>query len=172
MLGLHFTGASLVIEDGERENAGGGGLMVGYGIDPRFTVFAQADAARFEEVPASDVEGGDWTLGHFDLGVRFNFANALRPWVPFVQASFTARAVQVDDAVVDGGAVDEASISGGSFTLGGGLDVYLSESLALDLQLLWSGGEFTRLKVENVTVDGFDLDARSARLNLGLTWWP
>jgi len=172
VLGFHFTGASLVIEDGERQSAGGAGLTVGYGINRRFTIFAQADGARFDDVPTADVDGGDWTLGHFDLGARFNFANSLRAWVPYLQASFTGRVVSVSGGVSDGSSIDEASISGGSFTLGGGFDVYFTETLALDLQLLWSGGEFTRLTVENVTIDGFDLDATSARLNLGVAWWP
>ena len=172
VLGLHFTGASFSIEDSDRQGAGGGGVLVGYGVHRRLTIFAQADGARFDDVPSDVIDGGDWTLGHFDLGVRLNFAGAPRIWVPFLQASFTARAVRVSGGTYEGSPIDDASLSGGTFALGGGVDVYFTEAFALDLQLLWSGDAITRLTVDDSSVDDFDLDARSARLNLGVVWWP
>jgi hypothetical protein len=33
-------------------------------------------------------------------------------------------------------------------------------------------GEFSRIQVNNVTVDGFAIDATSARFNMGFTWFP
>ena len=85
-IGLHATGASLVIEGGERSNAGGGGINFGYGLNRRFTIFAQGDGAQFDEQDTGDVEG-TWTMGHFEVGARFNFANSLRRWVPFLQGA-------------------------------------------------------------------------------------
>ena len=172
-IGLHLTGASLVVEgdQDERSSAGGGGIHVGYGLNRRFTIFAQVDGTTFDEQNTGDVEG-EWTLGHFDVGVRFNFANSLRRWVPFLQGALGYRVVGVSDPVVNDASVSEVSFSGAGLTLGGGTYFYISESFALDLQLLWTGGEFTTVKVDNVSVSGLDVDANSTRFSLGVSWWP
>lgn len=170
-VGLHVTVASLVVESEDRSNAGGAGLQLGYGVNRLVTILAEADGAEFDRQPAGDLEG-TWTMGHFDLGVRFHFANSLRSWVPFLQASIGARAVSVQDPVFESVAVNEVTFSGGTFTLGGGIDLYFTQGFAADVQLLWSGGEFGTITVDNVSRSGFDLDARSSRLNLGVVWWP
>jgi hypothetical protein len=173
VLGLHVSGASLVVQsdNDERNNAGGGGLLIGYGLNRRATIFVQADGAEFDEQSTGDVEGA-LTMGHFDLGVRFNFANSLRRWVPFLQGAIGYRAVSVTDPVVNGVERNDVTFSGAGLSFGGGVDIYFSESFALDLQLLWTGGEFTTLTVDNVSVTGFDVDATSTRFNVGLAWWP
>lgn len=171
VLGLHASGASLQVESQDRNNAGGAGLLVGYGLNRHFTLLLQADVAEFDNQSAGDVEG-TWALGHFDLGVRFNFANSLRSYVPFLQGSLGVRAVGVQDAVVNGSPENDVSFTGSTFSVGGGIDFYFSEQWALDVALLWSSGEFDTLHVNNASVSGFDIDAKSARFNLGVTWWP
>jgi len=171
VIGLHASGASLQVESQDRNNAGGAGLLLGYGVNRHFTIFAQADAAQFDNQSARDVEG-TWVMGHFDLGVRFNFANSLRSYVPFLQGSIGARAVGVTDAVVDGSDASDVGFTGASLTLGGGIDFYFTETFALDLALLWSSGKFDTLHVGSASFSGFDIDARSARFNIGVVWWP
>ncbi len=172
-IGLHGTGASLDPQgaSNDRENAGGGGVLFGYGVNRRITIFAQGDGAKFDDLTTDNVEG-EWTMGHFDLGIRFNFANSLRKWIPFLQAALGYRVVSVTDPVVDAAPVNELSISGAGLTLGGGVDFYFSETWALDMQLLWTGGEFNTVTVDNVSVSGLDFDATSSRFNLGVSWWP
>ncbi|MDH3270273.1 MAG: outer membrane beta-barrel protein [Gemmatimonadota bacterium] len=170
-IGAHLGGASLTIQDQDRNDAGGGGLTIGYGVNRNITLLAQLDGAQFDEQSTGTVEG-DWTLGHVDLGVRYYFANSLRSWVPYLQAAFTFRAVGVKDPIVGGIQRDEVSISGGGLTLGGGLHYYVSQGFALDAQLAWTGGEFTTLRVDNTSQSGFDVDATSGRFNLGIVWWP
>jgi len=175
-LGIHASGASISIQDRDRDNAGGGGIRVGFGINRRFTVFTQLDGAEFDDAQfdaagTGNVEG-TWTMGHVDLGVRFHFANSLRRWVPYLQGALGYRAVSVKDPLVAGVARNDVSLSGAGLTLGGGIDFYFSETLALDIQLLWTGGEFTTLEIDNVAVSGFDIDANSSRFNVGLAWWP
>ena len=169
-LGFHLSGASLKVGDDERSNAGGGGILVGYGVNRTIMIFAQFDGAEFD-VQNTDVEG-KWTMGHGDLGVRFHFANSLRRWVPYLQAALSGRVVSVSDATVNQQAETEVSLTGGAFTLGGGLLVYLKQTLALDLQVAWSGGDFTEVSVGNLTVSGLNLEAQSSRFNVGLSWWP
>lgn len=170
MLGVHLSGASLQVENQDRNNAGGAGLRVGYGINRRFTLFAQGDGARFDEQSTGEIEG-DWVMGHLDLGTRFHFANSLRTWVPFLEAALGYRTVSVSGPVVGGIARDELRIEGPALTVGGGIGFYFVEQFALDVALLWTGGEFTTIRVDNVSRDGLDFDASSTRFNIGVTWW-
>jgi hypothetical protein len=169
-VGLHLSGASLDLENGDRHHAGGAGLIVGYGINRTIEVFLQLDAAEFD-VDDTEVQG-KWAMGHGDLGVRFHFANSLRTWVPYLQAAIGGRAVGVEDAVVNGQPATDVEFFGGTFSLGGGIMFYFNQTLAADLQLLWSGGEFTEIKVDDVTVGGLEIEAQSTRFNVGVSWWP
>ena len=169
-VGLHLSGASLTVEDGDRNDAGGAGIIIGYGFNRIIELFLQLDAAEFD-VDDAEVEG-QWGMGHADLGVRFHFANSLRRWVPYLQAALSGRVVGVEDAVVDGTPETDVGFYGGAFSLGGGIMFYFSQTFAADVQLIWSGGEFTDIEVNGVTVGGFDIEAQSTRFNLGISWWP
>lgn len=172
VLGAHLGGASLAVEGSDRSNGGGGGLFVGYGLNRSFTLFLQLDGSSVDVRNQPDVEGS-WSIGHADLGVRYHFANSLRSWVPYLQAAFTGRAVQVKD--LPPGSVfqdSEIEFSGGAFTLGGGIMLYPSQTFAFDLGLLFSGGEFSDITVGQTTQGGLDIDASSSRFNLGIVWWP
>ena len=107
-LGVHASGASLSIESAPGADAGGGGIRLGYGLNRSFTLFAQFDGAQFD---VSELLPGEWTMGHADLGVRFNFANSLRSWVPYLQAAVTPRFAEVK--VVGG----KSRIDGAAFSL-------------------------------------------------------
>jgi hypothetical protein len=171
-VGLHLSGQSLDVEgDNENRGAGGAGLILGYGFNRTIQLFLQLDAGQFD-VENAAVEG-DWTMGHADLGVRFHFANSLRSWVPYLQAALSGRAVSVEGGVINQTTqADEITLSGGGFSLGGGIMFYFSEQWAADLQLIGSGGSFTEITADNVTVSDLDIDATSGRLNIGVSWWP
>lgn len=170
-VGAHLSGQSLTPEDGDRSNAGGAGLIVGYGFNRTIQLFLQLDAGQFE-VENAAVEG-DWTMGHADIGVRFHFANSLRSWVPYLQAAIGGRAVEVENGVINTVTQSETvTLSGSIFTLGGGIMFYFNETFAADLQLALSGGRFTDIKVGDVTCACGDLDATSTRFNIGVSWWP
>lgn len=169
-VGVHLSLAALKGEDDDWNGAGGGGLFVGYGFNRTVQLFLQIDGAQFD-VDDSEVSG-DWSMGHGDLGVRFHFANSLRSWVPYLQTSLTGWGVGVDDAVVQGQPETDVGFVGGGITLGGGIMFYFNQTLAADLQLLWTGGQFNEIKVDNVTVSGLEIDAQSTRFSLGISWWP
>ena len=101
-----------------------------------------------------------------------HFASTLRRWVPYLEAALTGRGVTVDNPVVEGQRRDGITFGGGGFTLGGGVLFYMEETLALELQALFTGGEFTEIQVDNVTISGLEIDASSSRLSLGVSWWP
>ena len=170
-VGLHVSGQSLTPEDGDRQSAGGAGLIIGYGFNRSIELFLQGDAGEFD-VDNAAVEG-DWTMAHADLGVRYHFANSLRSWVPYVQAALSGRAVSVSNGIINTQTqTEDITISGGAFTLGGGIMFYFSETWAADIQLAWSGGRFTDVKVGDVTYTGADFDAQTSRFNIGVSWWP
>jgi hypothetical protein len=104
--------------------------------------------------------------------VRFHFANSMRSWVPYLQVALSVRAVGVDDAVVEGNPETDVGFYGGALSVGGGIMFYFNETLAADLQLIWSGGRFTEVEVDNVTIEGLEIDATSTRFNIGIVWWP
>jgi len=172
MVGAHLGGASLSVEGSERSNGGGAGIEFGYGLNRNFTLFLQLDGASIDVRNQEDVEG-TWTIGHVDLGTRFHFANSLRSWVPYLQAALSARVVNVSD-LPPGSALgaSEVEFSGGAFTFGGGIMLYAGQTFAFDLGLLFSGGEFSDVRVGQTTQSGLDLDASSSRFNLGVSWWP
>ena len=171
-LGIHLQGSSLEPADGDRSNAGGGGILVGYGFNRTLELFLQLDGAEFE-VRDTDVDG-DWRLGHGDIGLRFHFSNSLRRWVPYLQGGVSLRVASVDDAEIDQQTVTgRAGIFGGALMLGGGMMVFFSQTLAADFQLAWTGGEFTEAKIGDVTLELPEpYEARTSRLNIGISWWP
>ena len=169
-LGGHLQAASLTVEDGDPDGGGGLGIRAGYGFNRLLTAYLEVDGIAFDvENPELD---GEWGMAHVDLGVRFNFANSLRAWVPFLEAAVGGRAVTVEDGRVNGTNVGEVSFSGSAFSLGGGIGFFLSEKVALETVLKFTGGEFTQIDVGNVSVDGLDLDASSFRFKFGVAWWP
>ena len=57
----------------------------------------------------------------------------------------------------------DVEITGAGFTLGGGLLYFFNRSLGFSTDLKWTTGEFDKVKVGRVSVDGLDIDATSSR---------
>ena len=172
MLSLALGGASLYSEDLEKERHSGGGFsgQVGWGFTRLFTLLVDASGAVMDQD-----EDNEFVLVHFDLLGRFNFNNGRRAWVPFVEGGISARVAGQDNTVVigdNGPQQVNLEISGGGITLGGGIQYYVAPAWALGASLRWTTGEFSTVKFNNVSIDGFELDATSTRLNLGVTWRP
>ena len=169
-VGAHFQGASLTVEDDDPSSGGGLGLRVGYGFNRKITAYFEADGIVFD-VENPELEG-DWTMGHGDLGLRYNFANSQRRLIPFLDAALGVRTVTVEDARSDGEDVGEVTFSGGAFSLGGGLSLFTSEKFAIETLVKFTGGKFEQIDVGDVSVRNLDIDASSFRFKLGVSWWP
>jgi hypothetical protein len=159
------------VDDGDPNSGGGFGVRVGYGFNRRFTGYVEIDGIAFDSVANPDF-GGNWSMGHVDLGVRFNFANSLRRWVPFLEGAIGGRAVSVEDIPMNGDSVRELSFSGGAASLGGGLSFFATEKLAIETLVKFTGGTFEQIDVGNVSVRNLDIEASSFRFKIGLAWWP
>jgi hypothetical protein len=169
-VGAHLQGASLKVEDDDPAGGGGAGLRIGYGLNRCFTLSVVGDGIRFDVV--NEEFGGDWSMAHVDLGVRYNFANSLRRWIPFLEGAIGGRAVQLEDATVNGSDAGTLEFSGGSASIGGGVSFFASEKFALETLVKFTGGTFEQVDVGNISVNDLDIDASSFRFKVGIAWWP
>jgi len=169
-IGAHLQGASLKVEDDDPSGGGGAGLRVGYGFNRNFTGYIEADGITFDV--DNEEFGGDWSMAHLDLGVRYNFANSLRRWIPFLEAAIGGRAVRLEDATVDGNQVGELNFSGGSLSIGGGVSFFATETFAIETLVKFTGGTFEQVDVGDISVNNLDIEASSFRFKLGVAWWP
>jgi opacity protein-like surface antigen len=167
-IGANLNGSALSAEDlsDETENGGGLGLQLGYGFTPRLALVLDGTGARMNS------EGESYTLGHFDIALRYAFTGETRRWVPFLEGGYSGRAANIEDVSLDGITSDDLSISGTGFTFGGGIQYYTSPAIALGVGLKWTTGEFDTVEYGGESADGLGIDATSARFNFGFTWYP
>jgi len=165
-LGAAVNGSSLTADDLDDESETGVGLLLqlGFGFNPQLALFLEGSGASMQS------DGESWILSHGDLGLRYHFTAPGRLFVPFIDAAFTAWSGSQDNADLDG-QLGDLEISGTGFSFGGGFLYYFSSRVALNAQLKYTKGEFNKVRFENVTVDGLDIDASSGRFNVGLTWF-
>ena len=172
LLGLSLSGSSLRSDNLNSSAETGAGLaaQLGWGFTKNFAIVLDASAARIESV------GGNYDLGHVDIGGRWHFVSASHGFVPFVEVGYSGRAAQQRDVLMadDNGNTyaGDLRILGGGISFGGGLQYFISQKWALGGQFKWTTGEFTRVQIDNVSIDGFAIDATSARVNMGFTWFP
>lgn len=167
-LGLDLGASAISFEGNDADSGGNVGLRIGYGVNRIVTLYAAFQGANLDSENFTQFQ--EVTVAHVDLGVRLHIANSRRRWVPYGDVALTPRVVSAD--VLDNNEVRTIDFSGGALTLGGGLAVYLAESWALDLNLKWSGGEFTEVDLGSVTLENLDIDSTSGRITMGVTWWP
>ncbi len=171
MLGLSFDASSIRSDDlnSSTESGPGAAGTLGWGFTKNFALVIDASAARISSLD------GDFDLAHVDVGGRWHFVNR-SALVPFVEVGYAGRAARKQDALLydDAGNTytGELAIMGGGVSAGGGLEYFATPGLALGGSFKWTSGQFTRVRFDNVTIDGLQLDATSARFNLGFTWYP
>jgi len=171
-LGLSLNGSSIQFDEASNDIESGGGLsaQIGWGFTRNFAMLFDVSGAAIRS------DGGDYGLGHVELSGRWHFASPTRALVPFLEVGYAARAVTQNGFVyVD----DFGNILSGDFSLlgtgasfGGGLQYHVTPTMALGGSLKWTVGNFSTVKLDNVSVDGLDIRATTARLNLGFTWYP
>lgn len=170
ILGGHLTGVSLDTEDREQDDGGGFGFVVGYGFRNRVSLFLNVSVAHMR---ATEEGASDYVLGEGDLGVRYTFGSTAARWRPFLAAALSGVTVTYENVEFgEFGRVDVA-ISGPAFTAGGGVQLFLSPRVAIDGGLLWSGGSFDTVEVDDVTVELDEndrVDLTTFRLQVGLRY--
>ena len=174
MIGVRVAGSEFTAEESDAESGSGGGVVIGVGLTQTWMLFAAVDYAKMESKDA--FVQGDYGLAHVDLGVRANFRSAAARLRPYALAALTGRAAAGDiDLYDDEGFYIETgdySFSGAGVTAGGGLAIFFSPSVALDIGLNWSFGSFDSFEFAGETFDTGSIDANSARFTFGLSWLP
>jgi hypothetical protein len=169
VLGVNFNGSSLKVEDGDSESGGGGGFLVGWGVSRRVALFFRGDLGNMT-ISNPEIDG-EYILAFGELGVRVTLGGPQRRFVPYVMGAFTGMSASAD--IFIGPLVStNVEVRGGGFTVGGGFHHYFTPTLALDAQLLLTGGEFSEVEVGTLSTDIDALEASAARLNIGLAWYP
>lgn len=172
MLGLSLNGSAVRADDLNSSTESGAGLaaQIGWGFTKNFALVFDASAARIETV------GGDFDLAHVDIGGRWHFVSASHGFVPFLEVGYSGRAAMENDVLMSDGAgntfTGDLSIIGSGISFGGGLQYFVGQKWALGGTFKWTAGEFTQVKIDDLTIDGLGIDATSARFNMGLTWFP
>jgi hypothetical protein len=172
LFGLAFDAASIrseALTTSSTESGPGVGATFGWGFTRNFALVLDASAARISGLD------GDFDLGHVDVGGRWHFVNR-SALVPFVDVGYAGRAATKQAATLSDGAgttyTGKLSIMGGGVSAGGGFQYFAMPGLALGGSFKWTSGKFTRVQFDKVTVDGLNIDATSARFNMGFTWYP
>lgn len=171
MLGLAFDGSRIRSDDlnSTAESGPGAAALLGWGVTKNFAFILDASGARISSV------NGDYDLAHVDIGGRWHFVNR-SAFVPFVEVGYAGRVATKQDAILSDETgntyTGDLSILGGGISAGGGLEYFVTPGIALGGAFKWTSGKFTQVRFDNVTVDGLEVDATSARFNMGFTWYP
>lgn len=111
----------------------GTGIMLGYGVTPTWAVYLDAGWGDFL------TSGGNTTVsGSVDLGARYHFRPRAGVLVPFLQGALSNRAFSQD--VPSSVSPPTVNLMSSRYlpAFGGGLNAYLTPSLALSGSGMWS----------------------------------
>jgi hypothetical protein len=149
----------------------GAGVEVGYRVTPRLLAYAGLDIAK-QGVDEAGLDG-DFGLTHIDAGARLSFPITGSKLMPYVGGWVGRRSLTTTVDDFETGASSDLSLSGLGAGASGGVQFFVSPSLALD------GGVSVGIgKMGNVKVDGHKEDwgtpdnTTTTRLRFGANWYP
>jgi len=162
-IGFGFEGQGLTTTNSDLVDSGtGGALILGYGFNQRWALFGDVSGATMNAADGS----GTYSLGHFDVGARVHFRTGPNVVVPFLQFGLTGRVISY---TANG---SDFTGTGGGVSFGGGLNAHFTPNVALSGLLTYSAGNFDNFQVDNLSIGGYSVDAMTARLHLGIIWFP
>jgi hypothetical protein len=159
--GLEGNGLATNEAGSTTESGSGAGLILGYGFSQRWSMYGNLSGAVM-----NDPDGGTYSLAHLDIGARVHFRTGPNVVVPFIQFGLTGRAVSAD---VGGSTVTG---SGGGVVFGGGINAYFTPAVAFSGAVTWTVGNFDDFRVDNSSIGNYSVNATTARLHLGIVWFP
>jgi hypothetical protein len=149
----------------------GAGVTAGYGFNRTFSAFVSFDVAK--QRTSADVEpAGTFGLVHFVVGGRANLPLGSATTVPYLSASVGRRAVGARVTIEEIGESFDMSFSGTMLGLGGGIQRFISPTLALDGGVDLGFGKLDNAEAgENKTTIAAN-GSTSVRFRIGMTWRP
>jgi hypothetical protein len=157
------------IEDADADRGLALNAGVGFGFSRSVALFLNVEGAAISN------DDQDYNLGQADVGVRYTFMDAASRVRPSVDAGVGMRLMKADDVDFGEYGMVDVQLSGMTLNAGGAVAYHVSPALALDAGLRFSFGKYSKLKVDDVSVDleGDErIEAQSMRLRVGLAWYP
>jgi hypothetical protein len=167
-IGTGFEGNGIVTNLGSgstTESGAGGALVLGYGFTPRWSLYGELSAANI-----NGSGGGTYSLAHVDVGARVHFLTRTHTVVPFVQFGLSRRGEAQTSTSYYG--AQTFSASGAGVFFGGGANVHVTPAFAFSGGVTWSVGDFSTYTIDNQSLSGPTVSATSARVHLGVIWFP
>lgn len=160
-LGAGLNGSVLRSDDLEisAETGGGFSAQLGLGFTRSFALYVEGTAARMTG------PRGTYRLAHVDAGMRWHSVRPTRALVPLLEVAVAGRAAE---KAYEG----DLTVAGVGVTFGAGLLYFTTRTLAVGGTVKWTIGEFSRVQIDDELVDGFEIDATSARVDFGFSWYP
>jgi len=171
MLGLSFDASSIRSDDLNSRTESGPGVagMIGWGITKNIALAVDMSGAQISSVD------GNYNLGHADIGARWHFVNRTA-FVPFVDVGYGGRALMKRDVTLTDAlgntSTGTLTYMGTGLSYGGGLQYFITPGIAFGGAFKWTTGRFSQVRFEKLTVEDLQLDASSARFNMGFSWYP
>ena len=164
---VQLDGTPVQLDGDQKSDTGvGGSLRLGWGINNALMIFLETAGASVQ-TGVGDAYG----FSHFDLGMRLNLLGSYSPLRPYVQGALTARTYTVPL----GGIYGNLDVAGVGPSVGAGVQLFATRTIALDAGANYTIGRFTQGRVDNGDWHDLGVDAfstHSARVSLGLSFYP
>ena len=176
VIGLGSGAATVGFDGATADGAALVDLRVGYGLNSVVTPYV---GAAYADIRSARLEAFDRvTFSHVDLGMRLHVATGSRRLVPYGDVALALW--RLSDVVRNGEPHAASVMSAPTFSIGGGLAIFLSDSWALDVNVKAAKGRFRNVVLPRAPAGGtsqrtataVNLEAASARLSVGFSWWP
>jgi Outer membrane protein beta-barrel domain len=149
----------------------GAGVELGYLITPRLMAYAGVDIAK-QGINEFGLDGS-FGLTHIEAGARLNFPIARSRALPYVGAWVGRRSLTTTARDIETGFSSDLSLSGLGAGATGGVQFFVSPSLALDGGVSLGFGKMGNVKVDGQKEDwGTPNNTTTTRIRFGANWYP
>jgi len=149
----------------------GAGVEVGYRVTPRLLAYAGLDIAK-QGIDEAGLDG-DFGLTHIEAGARLSFPITGSKVMPYVGGWVGRRSLTTTMDDFETGTSSDLSLSGLGAGASGGVQFFVSPSLALDGGVSLGIGKMGNVKVDGHKEDwGTPNNTTTTRLRFGANWYP
>jgi Outer membrane protein beta-barrel domain len=149
----------------------GAGVEVGYRVTPRLLAYAGLDIAK-QGVNEAGLDG-DFGLTHIEAGARLSFPITGSKLMPYVGGWVGRRSLTTTVDDFETGTSSDLSLSGLGAGATGGVQFFVSPSLALDGGVSLGFGKMGNVKVDGHKEDwGTPNNTTTTRIRFGANWYP
>lgn len=161
----HWTSSYFNRLDETEPTGLGGGINIGYGLNQHLELFASYDWHTFK----FKNEWDDYGLSAIGVGARFNFGGTLQAVRPFVELGYNYQSLLISPVELNGQTF-EYHMKGGSISLGGGLNYFVTPKLAIMGKVGANLGKFSSFLVDR---DGIEdrPDVKTFQFGIGVNYF-